>query len=147
MLIEKSTLIARPVEAVFDFVADPRNDPLWCPKVKSVEPAGEANEGPGARFVVVHRPVPFLPARRMDYTLRDWDPPRRIEWREDDGHDLIAVTYTLEPVEGGTRFTQRDDAQLSAPRPLHPLMRIGIGADVAGQLRRLRRHLERTGDG
>jgi Polyketide cyclase / dehydrase and lipid transport len=79
----------------------------------------------------------------MDYVLLDWDPPKRIEWQEDDGHDLIKVTYQLAPVDGGTRFTQRDYPELSAPKLLHPLMRAGIGADIAGQLRRLRRHLER----
>lgn len=145
MLIEKSIEIAQPQKEVFAFVSDPRNDPIWCPKVKSVTPLGGPGGGAGARFEVIHRPIPFLPDRRMDYTLIDWDAPRRIVWSEDDGRDLIAVTYTLEAIEGGTRFTQRDDAQLSAPRVLHPLMRIGIGADIAGQLRRLRRHLDPTG--
>lgn len=145
MLIEKSIQIARPIEEVFAFVADPQNDPAWCPKVKSVQPAGGVAGGPGARFVVVHRPIPFRPARRMDYTLVEWEPPHRIEWREDDGHDLIAVTYNLEPADDRTGFTQRDDAEISAPRLLHPLMRVGIGTDIARQLRHLRRHLERPG--
>lgn len=143
IVVEKSILIARSPEDVFDFVSDPLNDPLWCPKVRSVEPAAEGRPaGPGGRFVVIHRPIPLRPARRMDYLLVDWDPPRRIAWREDDGHDVIAVTYLLEPADGRTRFTQRDEAELSAPALLRPLMRAGIGADVAGQLKRLRRHLE-----
>lgn len=143
MIIEKSTRIARPVDEVFAFVADPRNDLIWCPKVKWVEPSPGEDMGPGARFVVVHRPIPFRPPRRMDYSLVDWEPPHRIEWLEDDGHDVIKVTYALVPEGEATRFTQRDDAKLAAPRLLHPLMRAGIGADVASQLRRLRRHLER----
>jgi hypothetical protein len=146
VIIERSTRIARAVEDVFAFVSDPLNDSVWCPKVMSVEPvAGEgAAEGPGARFLVVHRPVPLRPPRRMNYSLVDWEPPNMIEWLEDDGHDVIAVTYTLEEEGARTRFTQRDDAELGAPRLVHPLMRAGIGADIAGQLRRLRRHLERS---
>lgn len=142
MFLEKSIFIARPLEEVFEFVSDPRNDPIWCPKVKSVEPLDP--HGPGARFLVVHRPIPLRPPRRMHHTLLAWDPPNRIEWHEDDGHDRITVTYTLEPEDGSTRFTQRDDAELGAPRLLHPMMRAGIGADIASQLRRLRRHLERS---
>ncbi len=142
MIVEKSTRIAKPVDDVFAFVADPLNDPIWCPKVKSVEPLPGEEAGPGARFLVVHRPIPLRPSRRMDHSLVDWEPPRRIEWLEDDGHDVIEVTYTLEPEGDATRFTQRDDAKLAAPRLLHPFLRAGIGADIAGQLRRLRRHLE-----
>jgi uncharacterized protein YndB with AHSA1/START domain len=141
MIVERSVTIARDIEEVFAFVADPRNDPIWCPKVESVEPVGDPAEGPGARFAVVHRPIPFRPSRRMDYTLLDWEPPNKIEWREDDGHDLLAVTYRLEAVGEGTRFVQHDDATLAAPAFLHPLMKLGIGADVAKQLKRLRTHL------
>jgi Polyketide cyclase / dehydrase and lipid transport len=145
MIVEKSIEIVRPLEAVFAFVADPHNDPIWCPKVKSVERQEDREAvGPGSRFSVIHRPVPFLPARQMDYTLIEWDPPREIVWQEDDGHDQITVTYLLQPTQTGTRFAQRDDATLAAPRLLHPIMRIGIGVDIAGQLKRLRRHLERS---
>jgi uncharacterized protein YndB with AHSA1/START domain len=144
VLIERSIEIARSPEEVFSFVGNPLNDPLWCPKVKSVEPVGDPQAaGPGARFVVVHRPIPLRPARRMDYVLVAWDPPHRVEWREDDGHDRIDVTYALEPTDDGTLLTQRDEAELGAPRFLWPLMRAGIGADISRQLKRLRRQLGR----
>jgi uncharacterized protein YndB with AHSA1/START domain len=142
MVIERSIEIARDPQAVFDFVADPRNDPLWCPKLVSVEPVDATGTGPGARFDVVHRPIPLRPARTMRHVLVDWDPPHRIDWREEDGDDLFLVTYRLEAGGGGTRFTQRDDVRLSLPRFLHPAMRKGIGADMAKQLRHLRSHLE-----
>jgi uncharacterized protein YndB with AHSA1/START domain len=143
VIIERSILIARPREEVFDFVSDPRSDPIWCPKVKSVEPLDPTAPGPAARFLVVHRPVPLRPPRRMEHTLVAWDPPKRIDWLEDDGHDRIEVTYTLDLEDGATRFTQRDDAELGAPRLLQSMMRAGIAADISSQLRRLRRHLER----
>jgi uncharacterized protein YndB with AHSA1/START domain len=37
--IVRSVEIDRPTADVFAFVADPRNDPRWCPKVRSVEQA------------------------------------------------------------------------------------------------------------
>lgn len=142
MVIERSTTIARPIAAVFDFVSDARNDPIWCAKVKAVEPCDHGVPAPGSRYRVTHRPIPLLPARLMQHTLLAWDPPHHIEWHEDDGHDVFDVTYLLTPDSGKTRFAQRSEAQLAAPRFVHPLMRAGIGHDIAAQLKRLRRHLE-----
>jgi uncharacterized protein YndB with AHSA1/START domain len=137
MVIEREIDIARPIEEVFAFVADARNDPRWCPKVRSVE-------GGPDRYAVVHAPVPLRPARRMEMTRVAADPPRQIEWRQDDGHDVFRVTYTLAPTaDGGTRLRQRSDAELGVPRLLQPLWRRGIGRDLARQLRELKRLLER----
>jgi Polyketide cyclase / dehydrase and lipid transport len=143
MEIVRSVVVDRHVDDVFDFVADPHNDPRWCDKVLGVEQVEGDGPGPGARYEVVHRPIPFRPPRRMAYMCLELERPRRIAWREDDGRDLIDVTYELEPVWTATRFTQRDRAQLGAPRLLHPLIERGIGRDVARQLRRLKLVLER----
>ena len=60
----------------------------------------------------------------MEMTCVGWEPPSRIEWREDDGTDVFLVTYSLEPLpEGGTRLTQTSDATLGAPRMLHRIYR------------------------
>jgi hypothetical protein len=140
--IERSIDIERPVGEVFEFIADPRNDPRWCPKVDSVEQVDGDGPGPGSRYVTIHRPVPLRPARAMDHSCVDWTPPRRIEWTEDDGVDRFEVTYELEPHAGGTRLSQRSDARLGAPKLLHPIWRRGIGRDIAGQLRSLKDLLE-----
>jgi carbon monoxide dehydrogenase subunit G len=136
MLIEREIEIAQPIEAVFAFVADARNDVRWCPKVRSV------SGGPD-RYEVVHKPVPFMPARRLEMTRVREEPPRLVEWRQDDGHDTFRVTYSLSPAgEGRTRLRQSSDAELGVPRLLHPLWRHGIGRDLARQLRELRDLLE-----
>jgi uncharacterized protein YndB with AHSA1/START domain len=134
--IVRSISIKRPVGEVFEFVADPRNDPRWCPKVRSVEPAGEG------RYAVVHKPVPGKPERHMEMTRVAYEPPRRIGWREEDGVDVFEVTYDLEDLGGRTHFTQRSVAELGSSRLLRPLYRAGIGRDVAKQLKELRKLLE-----
>jgi uncharacterized protein YndB with AHSA1/START domain len=143
MQIVRAVVIDRHIEDVFEFVADPSNDPVWCAKVLAVEQLEGMGPGPGARYEVLHRPMRWRPARRMAYSCVAWDPPARIEWREQDGEDVIDVTYQLEPVWTSTRVTQRDEARLAAPRLLQPLLRIGIGRDVERQLRTLKRVLER----
>ena len=136
MLIEREVEIARPIEDVYAFVSDPRNDPLWCRKVKSVE-------GEGDRFDVVHKPVPLRPARRMKLRVVASEPPRRVETTQDDGSDVFRVTYELEPTSTGTRLRQRSDAEIGAvPRVLFPLWRQGIRRDISRQLLDLKRLLE-----
>jgi uncharacterized protein YndB with AHSA1/START domain len=145
MQIVRAVVIDCHIEDVFNYVADPSNDPAWCAKVLSVEQVGDEGPGPGARYEVLHRPVPFRPARRMAYTCVEWEPPVRIAWREEDRADVIGVTYELEPVWTSTRLTQRDEARLGAPGILHPLLRLGIARDVTRQLRALKHVLERGG--
>jgi uncharacterized protein YndB with AHSA1/START domain len=140
--IRRSTTIGRPIREVFDFVADARHDPRWCPKVESVEHVAGECTGPGARYAVVHRPIPLRPARRLDHRCVGWSPPRRIEWLEDDGTDRFEVTYELEGIDGDTHLTQTTSPTLGVTRLLHPVLRLGIGADVARQLRALKRLLE-----
>ena len=143
MQIARNIVIDRPVEDVFAFVSDPRNDLKWCPKVVSVEQVVGDEPGPGAGYAIVHKPVPGRPERRMQYECLAWEPPKRIDWREDDGADVIRVTYELEDLGGKTRLAQRDDAELGAPRLLRPLFKAGIGRDIARQLSALKDLLEK----
>jgi uncharacterized protein YndB with AHSA1/START domain len=143
MELVRDVVIDRHIEEVFDFVADPLNDPRWCAKVLRVDQVEGDGPGPGARYDVLHRPIPFRPPRRLVHTCVAWEPPKRIVWHEDDGTDVVDVTYELESVWTATRLTQRDVVRLGAPRPLHPLLRAGIGRDVTRQLHALKRILER----
>ena len=144
MRIARSVTIERPIDEVFAFVADARNDPRWCRKVRSVDQVAGDGPGPGARYVVLHRPM--LTQRRMHYDCVAAEPPSRIVWVEDDGTDRIEVTYELDRAGGArTRLTQIDDARLGVPRLLQPLLRVGIGVDLARQLRALKRVLEQDG--
>jgi uncharacterized protein YndB with AHSA1/START domain len=136
VLIERGVDIGRPIEEVFAFLADPKNDPRWCRKVKAVD-------GSGDRYTVVHKPVPLRPARTMEMRRLAYEPPSRIEWAQDDGTDTFRVTYELESIAEGTRFRQRSEADVGAvPRMLYPLWRHGIGRDMARQMRDLKRLLE-----
>jgi uncharacterized protein YndB with AHSA1/START domain len=137
MEITRSIVIDRSREEVFAYVADARNDPHWCPKVVSTELADS-----DGLYAVVHKPIPGRPAREMSMTCRSQEPPARIEWYEDDGSDTFQVTYTLEDVNGSTRFTQQSIASLSTSRLLAPVMRHGIGRDIDKQLKRLKATLE-----
>ena len=140
--VTRSVIIARPIRDVFDFVADARNDPDWCAKVVSTVQSDGDGAGPGAVYAVVHKPMPGRPARTMTMTCAGWQPPSAIEWHEGGGSERMRVTYTLEELADGTRFTQTSVAEFAGPAVLAAIMRRGLGRDIARQLRGLKRRLE-----
>jgi hypothetical protein len=111
--------------------------------VKSVEQVEGDGPGPGARYAVVHKPVPLKPVRRMDHTCVASERPTRLEWREDDGTDLFLVTYELEDLDGGrTRLRQRSNGHFGVAKIMLPLYKAGMGRDLDTQLRALKKLLE-----
>src|SRR6516225_140111 len=65
MEVARSIEIFRPIDEVFALVADARNDPKWCPKVISAVQLVGNGPGRGARYEVVHRPLPMRPPSKM----------------------------------------------------------------------------------
>jgi uncharacterized protein YndB with AHSA1/START domain len=137
MRIEETVQIRRSPEEVWAFVFDHRNDPLWCKKVKSVEPA-EAG-----KWTVRHRPVPLRPAMTLVLEQLATDPPRCLKLREQDDASVFDVEYRLDPEGQGTRFTQISEFEWrKLPRLLHKTFARGVRRDVRGQLQDLKRVLE-----
>jgi uncharacterized protein YndB with AHSA1/START domain len=137
MLVEESIEIRRPPEVVWAVVSDPRNDPRWCPKVKSVQAAG------AQRWDVQHRPVPLRPSTliRVEHLVRE--EPYLLTMREEDDASIFDVEYRLEASSDGTRFTQISAFQWKTlPRVLHRTFERGVRRDVKRQLRELKRLLE-----
>lgn len=119
-------------------MGDPVNDPRWCRKVKSVEPAGEH------RWLVVHKPVPLRGPIELTVEQLDVQPPNRLTLREEDEASVFHVEYRLEPSEAGTRFTQISEFDWKKlPRALHATFARGVRRDVRRQLLGLKRLLER----
>ena len=137
MRVEESIVIDRSPEEVWALVADPGNDPAWCRKVKSVEPAGED------RWRVRHKPVPLRPDMELVLEHVELEPPARLRLREEDDASVFEVEYLLQPANGGTRFTQISDFEWKKlPRVLHGTFRRGVHRDVRGQLKALKAVLE-----
>ena len=140
--IEKTITIARPVEEVWGFVVDARNDPQWCEKVVSVQQL--AGDGPGrdARYRVMHRPRPFKPAVALTMDVVEFDPPHRLRWREEDADAVFDVLYELEPIAPGTRIKQVDDIDWKIGKAALPIARLMVSRDIGRQFRSLKRLLE-----
>ena len=74
--IEGSTTIARPVEDVFDLVADERNEPRYNPQMTAVEKLTPGPIGTGTRWSATvdsrGRPMP------MEIEVTGYDRPHRL---------------------------------------------------------------------
>lgn len=97
------TVIARPVEAVFAFLADGENTPRWYEAVVHAEKltAGAVRAG------TVYRMVRRLPQGRVENRVEvsELEPNVRVTLRSLDGPTPFTYRYGLEPVDGGTRLT------------------------------------------
>ncbi len=107
--IEKSVLIDRPVEDVWEYVHDPANDAVWQTSIVETRHEGGPAMDVGTRIVEVRR---FL-GRRFEtaWEVSEFDPPRRSAVRSVSGPIPFAGSYLLEPVDGRTRFTLRMDTE------------------------------------
>jgi hypothetical protein len=106
--------------------------------VKSVDGAGER------RWRVVHKPIPLRPPRELELEQLDGQPPRQLVLRQEDVAAVFHVRYSLEPHDGGTRFTQVSEfAWKRLPRVLHGAFGRAVRREVRGQLRTLKALLER----
>ena len=107
---ELSVVIERPVEEVFAFATDPENEPLWQSTSLETEQTSGGPVGVGATFRNTSK---FL-GRRIEttYEVTENEPPRRQCLRVTSGPIPGSGCYLLEPAEGGTRFTQRFEAEI-----------------------------------
>lgn len=112
-----STTVARDPGAVFDFLADSRNAPLWITEVVSVEKVTDGPIGPGTRFHVrtdlPQKIVPRWMSREFDAyeEILEYVRPRRLVCRVEvpDPYptDPNSEVTNVEPVAGGSRISRR----------------------------------------
>jgi hypothetical protein len=140
-VLEHTVEINRPLDEVFAFVADPRNDPAWCPRVEGCEQRKGNGPTAGARYECIHHPT--LQRRHSRWIdILEIEAQRRVRTRQEDNIAVFTIDYLLTPAARGTRLTQRDDIRWKGT-PIHRLVgtRI-IRRHMRDQLESLKRLLE-----
>jgi ligand-binding SRPBCC domain-containing protein len=101
---QRETVIERPVEEVFDFVTDARNEPRYNPRILNVEKKTAGPISRGTRFVLVSKAMGRPLA--VEYEITAYERPQRMISRTIRGLPLMNVesTETFEPANGGTRM-------------------------------------------
>ena len=95
-------VIDRPVEEVFDFVADECNEPRYNPRMRRAEQTSTGPIGPGTRFraqvTTLGRPV------EMTIEVTDYERPRHLASATHLPSMEIRGVLAFDPVPGGTRL-------------------------------------------
>ena len=101
--IQHTITIDRPVEEVWDYVLDTRNDPVWITNVVDVGRGADQPVEPGLEIEETYK---FL-GKRLPMTMKvtDHEPRRRSAIEFTSGPVPGRGSYDFEPVGGGTRFT------------------------------------------
>jgi uncharacterized protein YndB with AHSA1/START domain len=143
MSVELSTEIARPVEEVFAFLADARNDPRWCASVLACEQQTGEGPGPQARYLARHKPTPFHRVMPRSIEVVEYEPSRLLRWRQEDGNGVFHIAYELTPTGSGTLFAQRDRIEWKVPGLVGRLAeRLFVRRHIGEQMEALKRLLE-----
>ncbi|MFC9504391.1 SRPBCC family protein [Streptomyces sp. NPDC057002] len=97
---EATIEIDRPVEAVFDYLADGRNDPQFSPRVLKIERVPDTPTAVGTVFRSTVKDAGMKTAR--EFRITDLEAPVRIRWAEVSKNSVTADEggYDLEPLAG-----------------------------------------------
>jgi uncharacterized membrane protein len=101
--IERIIVIERPIEEVFRFVHDPRNDASW--QTTLIE-STQLDEGPLGVGTHVRERRRFLGLQvEMTKEITEYEPTRMSAFKMVAGGAPMSGTYQLEPVDGATKLT------------------------------------------
>lgn len=139
---EHSIIIARPIEEVFEFVADQMNAPKWQDGLLEVRRTSEGPVGVGTKHVFVRK---FM-GRRLEagneYT--EYEPNRKIAFKSASGPMTFDASYLTELTPEGTRLTSRIQMQPGGFIGLaEPLITVGLRREMEANLGELKELLER----
>jgi len=100
--IEGDIVITRPVEEVFDFVADERNEPRYNPRMLRAEKISPGPIGEGTRFRAETRTMRGSAEMMIEVTA--YERPRGLASSTQLSSMEIRGTLAFDPVPEGTRM-------------------------------------------
>jgi uncharacterized protein YndB with AHSA1/START domain len=116
---EHTVNIDRPVEEVFDFVADQANEPKWHTDVLEVNPQVRLQLGSAVTWL-----VKFMGENQYVSEVTAFEPQHRIQLTAREGPLKPTLTHTFKQVNGGTRYTRNVQIPLEGMfRVVGPVMK------------------------
>jgi uncharacterized protein YndB with AHSA1/START domain len=100
----ESVVVDRTPEEVYRCVADLRNEPNWHVDIASVPAETDPVPVVGKTSAVKFKP--FMGKTEGTFTVVEAEPGARVVYRADFAGLQPRITYTVEPVGNGTRFTR-----------------------------------------
>jgi carbon monoxide dehydrogenase subunit G len=102
---EGTTIIDRPIEEVFAFLAAGTNDRKFSPRVQEIRKTTDGPPGVGTVFASTVKDAGMTTTR--EFELTEFVAPTRIRWAERSTNTVTAAEggYDLAPEGAGTRVT------------------------------------------
>jgi uncharacterized protein YndB with AHSA1/START domain len=102
---EATTVIDKPIEDVFAFLADGTNDPKFSPRVLEIAKKTDGPVGVGTTFASTVKDAGMTTKREFEIT--EIEAPTTIRWREISKNTVTARDggYDLASADRGTRVT------------------------------------------
>jgi carbon monoxide dehydrogenase subunit G len=102
---EGTTVVARPIEEVFAFLANGENDVKFSPRVQEIRKVTDGPIGVGTRFASTVKDAGMTTKR--EFELTELVAPTKIRWAERSKNAVTAPAggYDLAPDGEGTRVT------------------------------------------
>ena len=100
--IEGDIVIKRPVDEVFDFVADERNEPRYNPRMLRAEKVSDGPIGAGTKFRA--ETATTRGSAEMTIEITRYERPSRLESSTRLSNMDIKGALTFDPVPEGTRM-------------------------------------------
>ena len=136
-LIRNTTLISRPIEGVFDFAVDTRNEFKWNPKVRAMNKLTDGPIGLGTRMA-----ARWTMSGHIELECTEYERPYRWTWANG-GPIAVMFSVTLSEEAGGTRLRAAFDARAHGPaRLFFPVFVRIMRKDEARNMRYLKAYLE-----
>jgi hypothetical protein len=140
--VEGTTLVERPVDEVFDFVADERNEPRYNPRMVSVSKLTPGAVRVGTRWAAVME-APRGRLLDLDVEVTEYDRPHVLGTASRMGGTAVVGRVTFEPDPAGTRLTWSWDVRPQGLMRLAGPLLAGVGRrQEAETWAGLKRHLE-----
>ncbi len=142
--VEGSVVIGRSIEEVFAFVTDLGNALKWQ---TGIVEARQTSDGP-VQVGAAYKYVAEVLGRRMDTSgeVVAFDPPHRYAWKATSGPFPMSGETHCETVDGGTRVTDRIEAEPGGFFKLaEGLLARQMQGQVVGDLGKLKSVLEAGG--
>jgi carbon monoxide dehydrogenase subunit G len=136
---EMKCVVNRPVEEVFDFLADIRNEAAWNPRVVRIDKTSDGSIGAGTIFHGLYKGIGPLRTELVEY-----ERPGRLSFRSSGPRMRIAGTFVLSVVQGESSVALNADLEPQGPfRLIAPLMAPLIKRQNAAAATRLQQALEK----
>ena len=137
--IERSILIARPPEDVWEYLYDVSNETHWRGGVNAAQWMSDPPHGVGSTGLNVLEGVGDWP-----WKVNEWEAPRIMSWVATSGRfEGTQAGYRVVPEDAGSRVTMHMRVKKSAlMRILMLIMKSRIRGQLAGDLERLKAIME-----